>query len=209
MPNPAHQPFRIGLTGGIASGKTTVANAFAALGVPVVDADVIARDVVTPGSAGLAALVDLLGKTILTATGELDRPVLRDRLFADATLRSRVEAVLHPLIAQHLWQQADAAAAPYVLLVVPLLLETGLETEMDRVLVVDSPEDIQLARLADRDGETPDSARRMLAAQLPRSERLARADDVLVNTAGLAEISMQVQRLHQRYLALAQADSGQ
>lgn len=209
MSESTHQPFRIGLTGGIASGKTTVANAFAALGVPVVDADVIAREVVTPSSAGLTALVDLLGEAILTATGELDRPALRARLFADAALRGQVDALLHPLILTRLRAQADAACAPYVLLVVPLLLETGLETEMDRVLVVDCPEDIQLARLAARDGESPESARRMLAAQLPRTARLARADDVLVNAAGLADLAAQVQRLHQHYLALAQAASGQ
>ena len=205
----AHQPFRVGLTGGIASGKTTAANAFAALGVPVVDADVIAREVVAPGSRGLAILLELLGPAILTATGELDRAALRARLFADASLRGQVEAVLHPLIAQRLWRQADAVTAPYVLLVVPLLLETGLETEVDRVLVVDCPEDIQLARLTARDGETADTARRMLAAQLPRATRLARADDVLVNNAGVNDLNAQVQRLHQRYLALTQAAGGQ
>lgn len=209
MSTALHKPLRIGLTGGIASGKTTVANAFAALGAPVVDADVIAREVTARGSAGLAALTDLLGQDILTGDGELDRATLRARLFTDTTLREQVESLLHPLITQRLWQQANAAIAPYVLLVVPLLLETGLEKEMDRVLVVDCPEETQLARLMARDGETPESARRMLAAQLPRADRLARADDVVANTAGLTELATRVQALHQRYLALAQATGRQ
>lgn len=193
----------IGLTGGIASGKTTVADLFAARGVPLVDADVSAREVVAAGSSGLAAVVDAFGPEILTATGELDRRALRARVFGHPEERRRLESILHPLIRQHLQDSLQALSGPYALLVAPLLLEGDLSKTVQRVLVVDVPEEVQIARVMSRDGSSRQEAEAILKAQLSRQERLARADDVIVNDRGLDALEPQVDRLHQQYLRLA------
>lgn len=190
----------VGLTGGIASGKTTVADLFAARGIPLVDADVSAREVVAPGSAGLTEVVAAFGPEVLTPAGELDRRALRERVFADPAERQRLEAILHPLIGQHLHQGLQAATGPYVLLVAPLLLEGTLKRTVHRVLVVDVPEETQIQRVMARDGSGRAEAEAILAAQMPRAERLAQADDIIVNNDGLDALELQVEQLHRKYL---------
>jgi len=190
----------VGLTGGIASGKTTVADMFAARGVPLVDADVSAREVVAVGSAGLAAVVAAFGPGVLTAEGELDRRALRQQVFANPAERKRLEDILHPLIGQHLRESLQALTGPYALLVAPLLLEGQLSKTVHRVLVVDVPEETQIARVMLRDGSSREEAEAILRAQMSRQERLARADDVIVNDDGLDALERQVDQLHQQYL---------
>jgi dephospho-CoA kinase len=196
--------LRIGLTGGVASGKTTVANLFADAGAVVLDTDVIAREVVEPGESALAALVEALGEDILGADGRLDRALLRRRLFGDEALRQRVESILHPAILATLERQSAGAGGPYQLLVIPLLVESDLAGLVDRVLVVDCPEERQIERLIQRDGETREGAGAMLAAQVSREKRLAAADDVIVNDGTLADLAARVADLDRKYRALAE-----
>jgi dephospho-CoA kinase len=194
---------RVGLTGGIASGKSVVAELFAALGAPIVDTDQVARDVVAPGEPGLAAVAKAFGRAILTPAGTLDRAALRRRVFADEKARERLEAILHPLIRARTLAALDNMDAPYVLVAVPLLVETGFAALVDRVLVVDCPREIQLARLMARDQHSRAEAEQILAAQVSRETRLAAADDVIDNGSSLAATRAQVATLHQRYLELA------
>lgn len=193
----------IGLTGGVASGKTTVAEAFQRLGAPVADADAIARAVVEPGQPALAEIVDVFGREILDASGALDRAALRRRVFGDDALRRRLEGIIHPRVREELENARRQTRAPYIVLVVPLLVEGGQHRAMDRVLVVDVPEETQIDRLIQRDGIDRDLARRMLASQAGREQRLACADDVLANTGGVDIVAGAVQRLHEAYLKLA------
>ncbi len=195
----------VGLTGGIASGKTTVSELFAGLGVPVVDADVAARRVVEPGQPALAELADEFGDDILSDTGTLDRARLRARAFTDPALRQRLEAILHPRIQAHMDAEIAACHGPYVIMAVPLLVEGDLLRRVDRVLVVDVPEETQVNRLTSRDGSTPEEARAILAAQSSRQQRLSHADDIVDNTGDLDNLRQQVERLHEQYLALAAA----
>lgn len=194
--------LRVGLTGGIASGKTTVADQFAGLGAGVVDTDRVARDVVRPGEAGLAAVVEAFGPDILSASGELDRRTLRAVVFADPGQRRRLEAILHPLIRARTLRQVDRLSAPYAVVVVPLLLETGFGSLVDRVAVVDCARETQLARLLARDGIDPPQAEAMLNAQVDRQTRLAGADDVIDNGGDPACTREQVRTLHARYIEL-------
>jgi dephospho-CoA kinase len=198
-----HARLRIGLTGGIASGKSTAAARFAALGVPVVDADVVSRAVVAPGEAGLAAVVAHFGTGVLLPGGGLDRRALRDIVFADATARRQLEAILHPRIRAEMERLASAASGPYVVLAIPLLVEGGWRDRVDRILVIDTDEHRQLERLVARDRVSAEQAHAMLAAQASRAARLARADDVLPNDAGISELEQGVDRLHAEYLRLA------
>lgn len=195
--------YRVGLTGGIASGKSLVAGLFAALGVPVIDADEFARTLVQPGSAVLAEITAEFGPRLLLGDGSLDRRRLRDIAFADPAARARLERILHPRILAAMEAAADVAGGPYQLLVVPLLFEARFAGRVDRALVVDCPESLQRARLLARDHETPEGVEHLLAAQLSRAERLAGADDVLVNAGNPADARKQVARLHARYLSLA------
>ena len=195
-------PPRIGLTGGIASGKTTVARLFAALGIPVIDTDVIAREVTAPGAPVLGRIAARFG-AVLTGTGELDRAALRQLVFADAQARADLEALLHPLILERLQQLSAAATGPYQVLVLPLLVEKQLEPLVERVLVVDCEEARQIARLQARDGSTLEEARAILDAQATRAQRLAAADDVITNDADIAALRDQVERLHAVYLSIA------
>jgi dephospho-CoA kinase len=197
--------LRVGLTGGIASGKSAVADAFARRGVPIVDTDVIAREVVEPGQPALTEVVEAFGGEVLGPDGRLDRRALRRLVFADPALRRRLESILHPAIRAEMQRQAAATAGPYVVIAIPLLVENRLQQQVDRVLVVDCPPDLQLARLLARDGETPEGARAILAAQATRDERLAVADDVVVNDGSLADLDARVEALHHRYLGLAAA----
>jgi dephospho-CoA kinase len=195
--------LRIGLTGGVASGKTTVAKLFADAGVVVLDTDLIAREVVEPGEPALAALIEALGEDFLGTDGRLDRALLRRRMFGDETLRRTVESILHPAILAKLRRQAADAGGPYQLLVIPLLVESELAGIVDRVLVVDCQVERQIERLTRRDGETREGASAMLAAQVSRETRLAAADDVIVNDGTLADLAAQVAGLHRKYRLLA------
>jgi len=197
--------LRIGLTGGIASGKSTVADLFAARGATVLDTDVIAREVVEPGRPALGALVNALGAGILDGAGRLDRAALRRRLFEDATTRRDIEALLHPAILAELERQAQRARGPYQVFVIPLLVENRLEKVVDRVVVVDCPEEEQVRRLVARDGEDRESALRMLAAQATREQRLASADDVIDNGGPAADLPAQVAALDLKYRGFAAA----
>jgi dephospho-CoA kinase len=191
------------LTGGIASGKSTVARRFAELGVPIIDADESARTVVEPGRPGLAELTKRFGGGVLTAGGELDRRALRSLVFADQQLRRDLEAILHPLIRADMEQRADAAAGPYLVMAIPLLVEGGSQGRVDRILVVDVGEDVQLQRVMERDSITLEQARSILAAQAPRAVRLEAADDVIVNSGSVADLRRTVDALHEHYLGLA------
>ena len=195
--------LRIGLTGGVASGKSTVASLFAAHGAAVLDTDQIAREIVEPGKPALAALVQALGGGILDRDGRLDRGALRKRLFADESTRRRVEAILHPEILEELERQSNAARGPYQVFVIPLLVEGHLERVVDRILVVDCPEEVQVRRLMARDGETRESALGMLRAQASRKERLAVADDVVDNGGDSEALPGQVAALDRKYRELA------
>lgn len=196
--------LRIGLTGGIASGKSTVSTRFAELGIPVIDADVAARAVVLPGSAGLAQVAQRFGPGVLSAIGELDRRALRDLIFADPASRQALDALLHPLIRAEMDRQAAAAVGPYLILVIPLLVEGGRARDrIDRVLVVDVDEAVQLQRVQARDGGSAEQARAILASQASRAARLSAADDVLLNSGSVAELRHAVDKLHERYLQLA------
>lgn len=201
---------RVGLTGGIASGKTFVADLFAGLGVPVLDTDLLAREVVAPGSPGLAEVVATFGTEVVDATGGLDRARLRNLVFADPASRRRLEEILHPRILGLLEARAAEAGGPYQVLVVPLLFESGFERRVDRVLVVDCPESVQRQRLLARDGLSPAMADQILAAQLDRASRLERAralpHDVLDNAGDAERTRAQVERLHREYLARFAAD---
>jgi dephospho-CoA kinase len=195
--------LKVGLTGGIASGKSAVADAFAKLGAPVIDTDLIAREVVAVGEPGLDAVRKVFGPDVLTAEGELNRRALRERVFADAVKRRQLEEILHPLIHERTLLALARAKGPYVIVVVPLLVETSFGALVDRVLVVDVPVETQLARLMRRDGLSRDAAAAMIDAQVARAGRLAAADDVIDNSGGPEATRQQVDRLHQRYLELS------
>jgi len=195
--------FRVGLTGGVASGKSTVTDMFAELGAGVVDTDVVARAVVAPGEAGLKAVVAAFGKEILLSTGELDRRALRSIVFSDTQRRRNLESILHPLIRARTLALIETLSTPYAIVVVPLLLETGFAELVARILVVDCPETQQLERLRQRDDVGEDEARTVLAAQTDRQTRLSRADDILDNSGSLESTRSQVEALHARYLELA------
>ncbi|MGL4206795.1 MAG: dephospho-CoA kinase [Aeromonadaceae bacterium] len=201
--------WRLGLTGGIGSGKSTVANLFAQLGIVLVDADLIARLVVAPGQPALAALAQHFGQELLNSQGELDRAALRARVFNQPDEKQWLEALLHPLIRAEMVRQSDAANSPYVIWVVPLLFEQGLRSQVHRSLVVDASEATQVERATRRDGSDPALIRQIMAAQLPRETRLALADDVLDNDkSDLQALHHAVMQLHRNYLHLATQQAG-
>lgn len=195
--------FRVALTGGIASGKSTVARLFAEQGVPVIDLDQVAREVVEPGEPALAAIVELFGPEILAADGRLDRAALRTRVFRDPVARKRLEELLHPRILLAAVRHAQLAGGPYQVIVAPLLVEFGLAGWMDRVLVVDCPAEAQLERLLARDGGDEAIARAILASQATREQRLAAAHDVIVNDGPPDRLPAAVQTLHALYREMA------
>ena len=195
--------FRVGLTGGIASGKSTAAKFFAALGVPILDSDQIAREVVEPGQPPLEHLVERFGPSILTPDGHLDRPALRNLVFSDPKARADLEALTHPAIGAAMEARSAAAGGPYQILVIPLLVEKSLSAHVDRVLVIDCDEALQIRRLSQRDGSTREQAEAILRVQAPRAVRLKAADDVISNDADIDSMRKQVAALHPRYLKLA------
>lgn len=197
-------PMRIAMTGGIASGKSTVARLFAELGVPIVDMDVIARDVIAPGSALLAQVIERFGPGVRSADGNLDRRALREIIFRDANARSRLESILHPAIRARAAELEAAARGPYLITVVPLLAESKRADEYDRVLLIDSEERLQRERLAKRDGSSEATIEAALGAQVPRRARQVLAHDTILNDGALDTLRPQVQGLHEKYLKLAQ-----
>ena len=198
-------PLVIGLTGGIASGKSTVGNLFIGLGVPLLDGDDVAREVVAPPSPALAAIAAHFGAEYLLADGSLDRRRLRQRVFAEPAARRELEAITHPLIRRRILDWREAQTAPYCILSVAILVESGMDQLVDRILVVDVPQAAQFERLVTRDGIAEPLAQQMIAAQASRAERLARADDVIDNTGPPQSLAPQVARLHQLYLKMAAA----
>ncbi|WP_039057438.1 dephospho-CoA kinase [Enterobacter sp. Bisph1] len=195
--------YTVALTGGIGSGKSTVANAFAAQGINIVDADIIARQVVEPGTDALRAIAGHFGADILLADGSLNRRLLRERIFASPADKAWLNGLLHPLIQQLTQRQIAQATSPYVLWVVPLLVENQLYDRADRVLVIDVPVETQIARTMQRDGVSREQAEKILAAQATREARLAIADDVIDNNGAPDAIASDVARLHAAYLDYA------
>lgn len=198
-------PYRVALTGGIASGKTTVANLFAALGVPVIDTDVIARTVVEPGQPALAAVIEAFGRDVLDADGHLDRRRMRERIFSDRAAQRRLEGILHPAIREEMERLSREAGGVYQILVIPLLTEGGRRGHVDRVLLVDVPEAVQVERLISRDGVTHEQAQAALSAQASRAARLAWADDVVANTGRIDDLRTRIVELDALYRRLAAA----
>ncbi|MBI3431202.1 MAG: dephospho-CoA kinase [Hydrogenophilales bacterium] len=200
--------FTVGLTGGIGSGKSTVADLFAELGTPVIDTDAIAHELTAPAGAALGAIRASFGESVMQVDGTLDRAALRRRVFSDASARHQLEAILHPRIRQAVAQTLATLTGPYALIVIPLLVETGgYRGVLNRVLVVDCPEDLQVARVMARNGLAQGEVEAILAAQAGRPERLAAADDVILNTASPEALRTQVATLHRRYLALSTTPS--
>lgn len=193
----------VGLTGGVASGKSTVATTFRALGVPVCDADQVARDVVVPGSPALQRIFAHFGSQYRAHDGSLDRRQLRERVFSDTNALRELEAITHPAIRRELQNWRDAQQGPYCILDVAILFESGFDKLVDRSLVIDCPEDVQVARLIARDHTDEESARRILANQMPRPQRLAQATDVIRNTGTPDALAEAVAEAHSRYLAWA------
>lgn len=196
--------YVIVLTGGVASGKSAVARRFEALGIRVYDADVAAREVVAPREAALAEIEFVFGSGVLNADGTLDRGAMRERVFADPAARRKLEGIIHPRVRAWLRRRVGMDRGPYCMLAIPLLVENREQYAwVDRVLLVDAPEALQIGRLMQRDGISREAAQQMLAAQSSREQRRAIADDVIVNDGGEAALDAQVAALHGRYLELA------
>ena len=201
----ARRPYVVGLTGGIGSGKSTVTRLLIGFGIEVIDADDVSREVVTPGSPALNALVARFGDKILNADGTLKRERLRGLIFTDAEAKRWVEELLHPLIRARIRERIENSSSPWVLLSAPLLLENDAYDFVDRILVVDVPESVQLARTMLRDNATKEEVTRIMQSQLSRSKRLAAADDIVENTGDPLQLQEQLLRLVKRYEELAHA----
>lgn len=196
-------PMIVALTGGLASGKSSVARRFEELGVPVIDADVVTRRLVEPGTPALAEIVDAFGADVLDGHGRLDRARMRERVFDNDAERSKLESILHPRVREAMQAFASSSDAPYVLFVIPLLVETNQAGTMDRVIVVDAPRALRTARAAARDGSLPETIAAMLDSQATRRDRLAVADAVIENTGDFATLRERVDAEHRACLALA------
>lgn len=195
--------LRVGLTGGIGSGKSTVANLFADKNVAVIDADVITRNLVAPGEPALAEIAETLGKEFLSDEGYLHRTKLREVIFKNDTKRKQLEAILHPRVEKVVATEVAALKSPYCIIVIPLLFEVAQEHLVDRVLVIDAPKDAQIARVTARDKTSSKNVEQIMASQLNRELRLSRADDVITNDKDKLSLLEQVNRLHERYLQMA------
>ena len=197
--------FIVGVTGGIGSGKSAVTERFARLGIAVVDADLAARVIVEPGRPALEAIAEHFGRGILKGDGTLDRAALRQRVFADESERQWLEQLTHPLIGQEILDQMAASRSPYTILSSPLLLETSQKDLADCVVVVDVPETVQVQRTTQRDANDEDQVRRIMAAQMPRDDRLQQADIVIDNSRSLAQLDEVVAELHKEFLLRAES----
>lgn len=198
--------LRIGLTGGIGSGKSSVSRIFIELGAPVIDSDQIAHQLVRPGSPALEQLTQIFGKEVLLNDGSLNRQHLRNIVFSDAAKRQALESLLHPLIRQEIDRQVEQLSAPYVIIAIPLLLEKGWQHQLDRVLVVDCDERQQFERAHKRDGSSRETIEAIMDSQVGRATRLAAADDTIDNSHSTDYLRPQVEALHQQYLAMAASD---
>lgn len=196
------RPLIIGLTGGIGSGKSTVGALFAELGAPVLDTDQVARELVRPGCPALQRIVGAFGPGLLDSSGGLNRPALRGLIFADPDRRRALEAILHPLIGARVAEWVSRVSASYCVLLVPLLLESGWTEKVDRILVIDMPEALQIRRTMERDGLTAGDVEAIMRAQVSREQRLGRAHDVIANDRDMSHLRDQVERLHRVYLDL-------
>ncbi len=197
--------LKVGLTGGIGSGKSTVSNLFAQLGVPIVDADVIARQLVEPGQAALRQLCSAFGGEILNQDGSLNRPRLRQLAFSNATQKQRLDDIMHPLIFDEIQTQVSNVNSVYCILAIPLLLESAKKYAVDRVLVVDCSEQTQLQRVLERDKVGEEQALAIIGTQADRQDRLTAAHDIIYNDDSVAHLAEQVKNLHNSYLLLATA----
>ena len=195
----------IGLTGGIGSGKSEVSRRFEALGVPVVDTDLVSRELVSAGNPALAEIATRLGSEFITPEGQLRRRRLREAIFRDEALKNRLEDILHPRIRDRVAAMLAGLTAPYAIVVIPLLLEGRYPIAVDRILVVDAPEELQLARIQARDDVDADAARRVIAGQASREARRAVAEDLILNDGDIHALDARVRKLHREYLALAGA----
>jgi dephospho-CoA kinase len=195
-------PFNVGLTGGIASGKTTVSNAFADLGVPIIDADVIARQLVAPGLAAYQQIKVAFAAEVIAADGQINRAWLREKIFSDADAKRALEAILHPKIRAQMEQEITQLDAAYCIVSIPLLVESQMQNLLDRVLVIDVAETEQIARLTQRDNISTEQAQKILAHQCSRAERLAIADDVIDNSGSMTELLSKVSQLDDFYRKL-------
>ena len=201
------RPMIVALTGGLASGKSSVAQRFEELGVPVIDADVVTRQLVEPGTPALAEIVEAFGVGVLDERGRLDRARMRERIFGCEGDRRKLESILHSKVRETMRAFAASADAPYALFVIPLLVETSQAQDMDRVIVVDAPRALRMARAAARDGSSPATIAAMLDSQATREDRLAVADVVIENTGGLANLRERVDAVHREIRMLADARS--
>jgi dephospho-CoA kinase len=195
--------LHIGLTGGIASGKSVVASMFSERGIPVIDTDLISREVVESGKPGLQAVIQEFGSKFLKTDGTLNRPAMRKQIFSDPESKVHLEKILHPLIRSEAITQMKNAGGPYQIIAIPLLAETGFADLVDRTLVIDCPVELCRERLLARDTETRDSAAHIFSAQASRAERLRIADDVITNDGALQDTERAVEDLHKRYLAMS------
>ncbi|MCG9698276.1 dephospho-CoA kinase [Shewanella sp. Isolate11] len=196
--------FVVGLTGGIGSGKTTVANLFAELGITLVDADIVSREVVAKGSHGLAAIVDHFGEAILLQNGELDRAALREKIFSNPAEREWLNNLLHPMIRQEMLNQLQNANSAYAILVVPLLFENGLDRLVNCTLVIDISPEMQIKRTMERDDVSAQQVQNIIDSQASRNDKLAKADDVIDNQGSITALKSKVASLHNKYLKLAE-----
>jgi dephospho-CoA kinase len=194
------QTLVVGLTGGIGSGKTTVANGFSALGVPVIDTDVLARELVEPGQPALDKIISTFGTEVTAADGRLDRNYMRQLIFTDPARKAQLEAILHPKIRQRIRTLLADIRSAYCIVVIPLLFETRQTDLVDRILVVDSPEKEQLTRVAARDSLSDNAIMAIINSQANRNTRLAAADDIIVNDRGMSELTGHIQKLHRYYM---------
>ena len=199
----SHRPLVIGLTGGIGSGKSTVAGIFKQFGIPVIDADVIAHAMVAPGQPAFQEIIEVFGPGSLDASGAIDRNRLRKLVFSDPAQRQRLEAILHPKIRREIISLTRNVQTPYCIVVIPLLLETDQRDLVDRILVVDTELDNQIARVTMRNGLPRHEINAIIAAQAKRDSRLAAADEVINNDGSLDELAIQVRAQHKKYLKIA------
>ena len=192
--------LRIGLTGGIGSGKTAASDHFARLGAEVIDTDLLSRELVEPGQAALKEIVDSFGAQVLTGDGHLDRARLGELVFGNPEARQQLEAILHPRIREAMLLRAEQSRAPYVVFVIPLLFETGQQALVDRVLLIDVPEDLQRARVAERDQLDDARITRIMSAQTDRETRRSNADDIVCNDGDIASLHAEIEKLHRKYM---------
>ena len=194
--------LKIGLTGGIGSGKSTVSGLFEALGIPVIDADVIARSLLEPGTEATRQVIRIFGNDIAASEQEIDRARLRERVFDNADARKKLESILHPIVHQKIRQQVEAITSPYCIVVIPLLFEAGHQDLVDRILVVNTSREKQIERAASRDRASVEEIQKILNTQIDPEERLARADDIIDNNDGIEQLESRVHELDALYRGL-------